>query len=206
MPVAQGESGGAPRCGVTPDRATIIRMRRLVRADAPLIGFVVAAVAGSLHGIASIYWGVGGNALIGTVGSIADQFADRRWILVIVGLAKLAAALIPAVVAVRGTRLGLLRPVCWVGATALVTWGAVNTLTGSLLALGVLPRPARYDATGTIGHAALWSPLFLAWGVALGAALWLSRSDGAGRSFRGRPFRSELIGKKVQSRFGSAAG
>ncbi|GAA1481044.1 DUF3995 domain-containing protein [Gordonia sinesedis] len=142
----------------------------------PVIAFAVAGVTGVIHAGVSIYWGVGGDALLSTVGNVADRFDDSgtRWLLIVVGLAKLAAAL-SVVALLRGPHIPLLRPMLWVVATALVTWGAVNTISASLLATGVLPRPASYDNAATLGHALLWDPLFLAWGLSLATGLWLTQ-------------------------------
>lgn len=143
----------------------------------PVIAFAVAGVIGVMHAGVSIYWGVGGDALLSTVGSVADRFDDSssRWLLIVVGVAKLAAALSVVALMPRRPHIPLLRPMLWVVATALVTWGAVNTISASLLATGVLPRPASYDSAATLGHALLWDPLFLAWGLSLATGLWLTQ-------------------------------
>ncbi len=73
--------------------------------------FTAAAAVGTVHGLASLYWALGGNALVGTVGEWA--------------------------------------------------------LTG---ALGPVD-----DLVAIRGHAWLWDPLFLAWGLTLGIGLWRTR-------------------------------
>lgn len=138
----------------------------------------IAAVLGLVHAGASIYWGLGGDALLNTVGQTADrisegQFADGRWLLVLIGMAKAVLAMAPALTA-RRPGAGVLRPGYWLGATALIAWGAINTTTAGLLLLGVLPRPEPFDSAAAVGHALLWDPLFLAWGVALAAGMWLT--------------------------------
>lgn len=139
-------------------------------------GFVVAAVAGLLHAGSSVYWGLGGDALLETVGAIADQFSGQRWMLVMIGLIKGVVALLPlALFARRRPIPGLLRGGMWAGGAVLVFWGAANTATSALLAAGVIPRSESYDRTATLGHALLWDPLFLAWGLALATGLWVSR-------------------------------
>ncbi|KXP08258.1 hypothetical protein AXK57_17520 [Tsukamurella pulmonis] len=152
-------------------------MRRSNRKPART-GFVVAAVAGSVHAAFSVYWGLGGDALLETVGSVADGFAGRRWLLVVVGAAKGVAALVPLVLVLRCTAIPRpLRGAMWAGAVVLILWGAVNTASSGLLAAGVLPRSTDgYDAAATLGHALLWDPLFLVWGLALAAGLWVTRS------------------------------
>lgn len=142
-------------------------------------GFIVAAVAGAIHALFSVYWGLGGEVLLATVGDIADGFEGRGWLLVLIGFAKGAAALVPLVLFLRYRPIpGALRGAMWAGAAVLVLWGGVNTATSALLAVGVLPTPETYDRTATLGHALVWDPLFLAWGLALGAGLRASRGGG----------------------------
>lgn len=141
-------------------------------------GFVAAAIFGVVHGAFSIYWGVGGTALLRTVGSIADQFADRRWMLVVVGGAKCVGAVAPLVLYERASPIPRpLRAAMWAATTLLVAWGAVNAVGAALLASRVVPRPADYDAPATLGHALVWDPLFLAWGLALAVGLYASRPE-----------------------------
>ncbi|RPA57312.1 hypothetical protein EF294_18785 [Gordonia oryzae] len=69
----------------------------------------------------------------------------------------------PALTA-RRLRAGVLRPGYWLGATAPIAWGAINTATAGLLHLGALPRPEPFDSAAVVGHALLWKPEFLTWG------------------------------------------
>ena len=55
----------------------------------------------------------------------------------------------------------------WVGAAVLIVWGGLNTVVGNLVLTGVIRPGSGYDRAGMIGHAWLWDPLFLAWGIAL---------------------------------------
>ena len=117
----------------------------------------------------------GGDWLLGTLGhELVDTFAGRRWLLLPVAALKLGFAALPILLAASG-RLGdrTWRPLCWLGAVVLLVWGGVNTLTGNLVLVGVLHPDGGYDHDGMVGHAWLWDPLFLAWGVALAAALLL---------------------------------
>jgi hypothetical protein len=60
----------------------------------------------------------------------------------------------------------------------LIAWGGVNTLTGNLVLAGVVVPAAGYDRDSMVGHAWLWDPLFLVWGIALALALLLTRRRG----------------------------
>ncbi|CAM3510154.1 DUF3995 domain-containing protein [Tsukamurella ocularis] len=149
------------------------------RVDLARGGFVAAAVAGVVHALFSVYWGLGGDVLLDTVGEVADAFAGRRRLLCVVGIAKGAAAVVPLVIFLRCRRIPcVLRGAMWAGAGVLVLWGAVNTVSSALLAAGILARaPETYDRTATLGHALLWDPLFLVWGLALVAGLWATRTN-----------------------------
>ncbi|WP_156384338.1 DUF3995 domain-containing protein [Marmoricola sp. Leaf446] len=142
-------------------------MRRPVPA-----GLVVAAVAGTLHAAVSAYWGLGGDALLETLGRrVVEQFADARWVLLVVAAVKLAGALVPPLLARRG-RLGRgWRVLCWLGAAVLVLWGGLNTVVGGLVLSGVIDPDGGYDRPAMVGHALLWDPLFLVWGIALALGL-----------------------------------
>ena len=67
---------------------------------------------------------------------------------------------------------------CWLGAVALLLWGGVNTFTANLVLAGVLNPGDGFDRDGMVGHAWLWDPLFLLWGVALSVALLGTRHRG----------------------------
>ena len=146
--------------------------RRILLAEAACL---VAAVVGLIHGMVSVYWGVGGELLLGTIGDIADRFADLRWVLIIVGVVKIVAALVPLIVVRQRGRLGRWRLPVAVGAVVLVIYGLLNTVTASLLWTRVLPRPGDYDEVATLGHALLWDPLFALWGAALLVAVVTGR-------------------------------
>ena len=62
---------------------------------------------------------------------------------------------------------------CWAGAVVLVTYGLANAVAANLALAGFL-GPVD-DVVAVRGHAWLWDPLFLAWGLALGVGLWRTR-------------------------------
>jgi len=142
------------------------------------VGLVVAAVAGLLHAAVSAYWAAGGDWLLATLGTaIVERFADVRWVLWVVAAVKVAAALGPLVLHRLGWPLRVLtRGACWAGAAVLVVWGGLNTVVGSLVLGGVIRPEGGYDRPGMLGHAFLWDPLFLVWGLSLAAGLLRSRA------------------------------
>lgn len=132
---------------------------------------LVAALAGILHGAASIYWGLGGQWLLETVGDqVTGQFAGFGWVIIVVGLVKVAFALSPLLLDGRWWRL-----FHWCGAAVLVAWGGLNTVVINLVLAGVLPRGEDFDYAAMTGHGWLWDPLFLLWGLALAVGLWATR-------------------------------
>lgn len=143
-----------------------------------------ACIIGLVHAAISMYWAVGGQWLLDTVGRWAVEQSLRSprgtaFLLGLVALAKVAGSLVPVALATNQLR----RPVpwrraVWVAAVLLVLYGGANTAVAAAV-LGGLVRPAGgYDRAAMIGHAWLWDPLFLLWGAALLGYLLLSRPRG----------------------------
>lgn len=152
-----------------------------------------ACLVGLVHAAFSLYWALGGRWLIDTVGVWAADAAERHpfatgLTLLVVVCAKATFALAPVLVATgrigRGWRehRGLLRA-GWVisaaGATLLMVYGGLYTAVGWLVLSGVVTADGGYDRSAMLGHAALWDPLFLAWGALLAAGLWTWRRGGS---------------------------
>ncbi|GAB3438026.1 DUF3995 domain-containing protein [Phycicoccus ginsengisoli] len=149
-----------------------------------LISFTTAAGLGVVHAAASLYWAFGGDALADTVGEWAVAWRAGSPVaaglaLAGIGLGKLAAACVPWAAARAGGPHGALRRWCWAGSALLVVYGLANTAAANLALAGV--GGAVDDLAATRGHAWLWDPLFLAWGVALGTGLWQTRARERGR-------------------------
>ena len=145
---------------------------------ATLTWFTVAAGIGTVHAAASLYWALGGDALADTVGAWAVAWRTASPVaagstLAAIGLVKLTAASVPLTAARRGRPHGALRLVCWAGSALLVAYGLANTAAANLALTGMVG--AVDDLAATRGHAWLWDPLFLAWGLALGVGLWQTR-------------------------------
>jgi hypothetical protein len=134
---------------------------------------VVAGALGTVHAGFSLYWGIGGTWLVATLGErMVTAFAGLEWVLVPVGLAKLLAAWAPVLAADRDwPARPLTRTASWLGAIALLVWGGLNTVVGHLVLGGLIRPDGGYDRAGMIGHAYLWDPLFLLWGLALAVGL-----------------------------------
>lgn len=135
-------------------------------------GLLVAAVLGTIHAAFSLYWSTGGEWLAWSLGSsLRASFRGSEWVLAPVGLAKLAASLVPVALARWGwPGRRVTRLTCWSLALTLIAWGGANTVVGNFVLAGVIRSPG-YDRPGMVGHAWLWDPLFLAWGVSLAVGL-----------------------------------
>lgn len=140
-------------------------------------GLVAASVFGSIHAGFSLYWATGGTWLVGSLGTdLVESFRGREWLLAPIGALKLVAALAPLALARSGwPARRLTRCACWLGAFLLIGWGGLNTTVGNLVFADVIQPKSGFDRPGMIGHAYLWDPLFLAWGVALMIGLLSSR-------------------------------
>jgi hypothetical protein len=126
----------------------------------------------------SLYWALGGHALVSTAGGYVEQFARRGGAIpVLIALAATAAK-----VAGGQLALALVRP--WgrvvsrgwllagsAGASALlVVYGGLNVLLGALVLAGVIHPAGHVDRTALRWHAGVWDLWFLVWGISLALA------------------------------------
>ncbi|WP_223624180.1 DUF3995 domain-containing protein [Microbacterium sp. EST19A] len=148
----------------------------------------VACVAGLLHAASSLYWAFGGRWLLPTVGQWAVEALEESpleagLLLGGIGVVKALAALIPLAVAygrMPGARFW--RAVCAIGGVVLILYGGANVVVSGAVLLGLVRPEGGYDRQAMIGHALLWDPLFLVWGLALIAWLRLSAVHNSGRT------------------------
>lgn len=149
----------------TIERVTVTRSGK----QASHILLLGAAAAALVHGAFSMYWALGGRWMLDTVGPWAIDLADRA------PVAAGAVLLVTAGVKVGGGVCPLLheagrlpgstrtwRRVFLGGALLLIGYGGLNTI-GAWIGIAIdhtLSAPR-------LGHAALWDPLFLLWGVLL---------------------------------------
>jgi Protein of unknown function (DUF3995) len=143
-----------------------------------------ACTFGLIHAAFSGYWAFGGDWLLRTVGQWAVRLADAApvqasIVLAAVALVKVAAAVVPVLNAYgRLPWSRLWRAISWVGASALILYGGANVIIAWLVLSGVITPTGGYDRMSMLGHAVLWDPLFLLWGLALLGHLLLSRDLG----------------------------
>lgn len=146
------------------------------------VAFIIAASAGLLHAAASLYWALGGRWQLESVGEWAVHLADEHPVGAGLGLGalaalKAAAAVAPALNETRKTRLhGFIRLCGWAGAAVLIIWGALSMVSAWAVLAGAITPTGGYNRATMIGHAAVWDPLFVVWGVALIAGLRMTMS------------------------------
>ena len=147
----------------------------------PAVGVVaayVAAVAAFGYALLSLYWAVGGDALITTIGGYVEQVARRGGALAV--LVALAAALAKAAGGLLALALvrpwGRVVPRRWLlagsaGASVLLAgYGGVSVLLGGLVLSGVIHPAGTVDRTALRWHVAVWDLWFLVWGISLALA------------------------------------
>lgn len=144
-----------------------------------------AAAAGFVHAGFSLYWALGGRWLLPTVGQWAVAYAREApvaasLVLIIVAAVKCAVAIFPVLASQRKlARPGAWRALAWLAAIVLTGYGAANSIVAWLVLGRVLRPEGGFDRQAMIGHAYLWYPLFLVWGLLLGAGLLAGRGDRA---------------------------
>ena len=139
------------------------------------------AVAGLVHAGFSLFWALGGRWLLDTVGAWAVDLTRDRPVAAAVGLlavaaVKTAGALLPVLATTgRAPWPRLWRGLAWCGAIVLVVYGALNAVVSGLVLAGLVVAAGGHDRSAMIGHAFLWDPLFLLWGLLLLAGLAMTR-------------------------------
>jgi Protein of unknown function (DUF3995) len=149
-----------------------------------------------LYAGVSAYWGLGGTALLDTVGGAFER-AGRTgsvgvtavvWVTV---LLKLLAATLGVVVVIGRPPLAvaqrrLAQRMAWAAALILIAYGGVLSITGWLVQLDVISPAADADHRALRWHAYLWDPWFLVWGVLLAIGLACSRQTRSNSSTEAR--------------------
>lgn len=142
-----------------------------------------AMILGLLYAAVSVYWGLGGTALLDTVGGSLERggrAGDPAVFLVLWAavVLKIVAAFLPLLVIYR---LGspkwrrLVVVLTWIEAAILVLYGLVLTTVGLMVQFGVIAASATADHRALAWHAYFWDPWFLVWGLTVAAVLLRTR-------------------------------
>lgn len=137
-----------------------------------------AAIVAFAYALMSLYWALGGHALVSTIGGYVEQFARRGGALPVLlalaaALAKVAGGLL-ALALVRPW--GRVIPRRWLltgsaGASALlVVYGGMVVLLGALVLSGVIHPAGSVDRPALWWHVGVWDLWFLVWGILLALA------------------------------------
>src|SRR5215469_17879774 len=137
-----------------------------------------AAIVAFGYALMSLYWTLGGHALVSTIGGYAEQSARHGGALPVLialpaTLAKAAGGLL-ALALVRPW--GRMVPRRWLlsgsaGTSALlVVYGGLNVLLGALVLSGVIHPTGGVDRTALRWHVGVWDLWFLVWGILLALA------------------------------------
>jgi hypothetical protein len=148
----------------------------------PAAGTVTAyatAIVAFAYALISLYWALGGHALVSTIGGYVEQFARRGGALpVLIALAATLAKVAGGLLALALVRpWGLMVPRGWLlsGSAAasalLVVYGGLNVLLGALVLLGVIHPTGSVDRTALRWHVGVWDLWFLVWGILLALAV-----------------------------------
>ncbi len=148
---------------------------------------LTAGIVGLCFTAISIYWGVGGTALLDTVGGSLERGGRAGDVGVVLLLwaavvLKLIAAVLPLVVIYRrpaGRWQRLVRGAAWICGVVLFTYGLALTAVGLLVQLGVVAASATADHRALAWHAFLWDPWFLLWGILVLGSLFAARARAA---------------------------
>jgi hypothetical protein len=137
-----------------------------------------AALVAFGYALMSLYWALGGHALISTIGGYVEQLARRGGALAV--LVALAAALAKAAGGLLALALvrpwGRLVPRRWLlagsaGASALlVLYGGLSVLLGALVLSGVIHPAGHVDRAALRWYVGVWDLWFLVWGILLALA------------------------------------
>ena len=138
-----------------------------------------AAIVAFAYALMSLYWALGGHALVTTIGGYVEQSARRGGALpVLIALAATLAKVVGGLLALALVRpWGRMVPRGWllsgsVGASALlVVYGGLNVLLGALVLLGVIHPTGSVDRTALRWHVGVWDLWFLMWGILLALAI-----------------------------------
>jgi phosphate/sulfate permease len=127
----------------------------------------------------SLYWALGGTALLDTVGGEIEELARERstaavlFISLTVVLKVLAGLLALALMRAPRRSLTILAAVAGVG---LALYGGTLVVAGALVLAGVVDPSGDVDEYALRWHVFFWDAWFVVWGVALAVAAQATRS------------------------------
>jgi hypothetical protein len=163
------------------DRAEAGRGRAAPPVTGLGLGVIAAYAAGILafgYALVSVYWALGGQGLLSTVGGFAEQAANQGGAgAVLLGLVAAAAKVVGGLLALALVRQwGRMIPRLWLliasaaASVLLVVYGGLNVLGGALVLSAAYHPSGDVDRTALRWHAGVWDMWFLVWGVLMAIA------------------------------------
>jgi len=140
-----------------------------------IIAGYAATILGLGYAALSLYWTLGGTALLGTVGGEVGDLARRGGAAAFTlglgaTLLKIAGCAVSyLLVRTRGRSRWVLLPAA-LGGFVLIVYGGVLVAVGALVLTGAVEPDSAVDWTALRWHVVLWDLWFLVWGVALTTA------------------------------------
>lgn len=142
----------------------------------------------ALSALTSLYWALGGRVGLATVGGSIEELARSGgaaatvvvWVTVVLKVVAVLLAL--ALIRPWGARIPRIPLLLagGIGAAILAVYGGILTIVGALALTGVLATDGVTDRYALTWHVLLWDPVFLVWGLLLGAATLIFRRRRAG--------------------------
>jgi Protein of unknown function (DUF3995) len=140
---------------------------------------IAAAVLAFGYAVPNLYWTLGGEALLSTVGGTIEDTAGRGGAMAVaVGLGsaglKVLGGMLALALAFPSRHRLPLRPLRLIAAAAsgfLVLYGGLLVVVGSLVLIGVIHPSTPVDRSALAWHVWVWDMWFLIWGLLLGLAV-----------------------------------
>lgn len=133
---------------------------------------LVAAALAFASAAVSLYWTLGGTALLDTVGGTFEELARERS----AGALALGAVVVVAKVGAGLVALALRRPrrrlavLALAGGVLVALYGGVLVCVGALVLAGVIVPSEPVDRYALRWHVFVWDLWFVVWGIALALA------------------------------------
>jgi Protein of unknown function (DUF3995) len=145
------------------------------RGRSGLAAAYAASLAAFAHAMVDLYWALGGQALLSTVGGYPERLAHQGGVLpVLLALTASAAQITVGLLALALVRpwgqvipRALLRFGSAAASALLVLYGGAIVLTGTLVLTGAIHPSGGVDWTAMRWHTGVWDMWFLIWGILL---------------------------------------
>jgi hypothetical protein len=148
------------------------------RPGAGIAAAYAASLAAFAHALVDLYWALGGQHLLSTVGGYPERLARQGGVLPeLLALSASAAEMMAGLLALALVRpwghvipRTLLRLGSAAASALLVLYGGALVLAGTLVLTGAIHPAGSVDWTAMRWHTGVWDMWFLVWGILLSVA------------------------------------